>query len=144
MYNTQVKQPPGQHMYVQSKGQPGHMGQMMSPGTKILMQNSQLRPMNQQTIQSGAQSMVHQFVNPVMTHIYGIQPTTTGPTMINVGDGIASQPPGPIHCPYCHNVTGQTVRRKIGSTALGWGCALWFWTGLLCWVPCVMDGCKDA
>ena len=51
---------------------------------------------------------------------------------------------GPLMCQFCSSVTGQTVRRSVGGTAMRWAILLSFCSPLVCWIPCVLDGCKDA
>ena len=110
-----------------------------------------IQPRLNQTIQppyqnqTGIEGELNRFIQPVFNNIYGGQSAfNAGPTVIDIDPNGVQKNGGPQPCQNCKTITGQTVRRKIGGTALGWGVCLWVWTGILCWMPCGMDGCKDA
>ena len=47
-------------------------------------------------------------------------------------------------CKYCGTNTEHITRRKVGCVAIAWGCCLLYFTGVLCCLPCCIDGCKDV
>ncbi len=63
-----------------------------------------------------------------------------GPTIIQIDNDNDNGTP----CRYCGTDTTHITRRKMGCVAIAWGCCLLWTTGFFCWLPCVMDGCKDV
>jgi hypothetical protein len=101
--------------------QPMYGQPMMQPGFQQPMMQQQ--PMYQQPM----------YQQPMY------QPQQQGPTIIHIdndGDGAP--------CQFCSTNTGQIVRKKVGFVAIAWGCCLLYFTGILCCLPCCMDGCKDS
>ena len=74
---------------------------------------------------------------------YGMPPPgygQQGPTVIHINNDDDDGTP----CQYCGTNTNHITRRKVGCVAIAWGfCLLWA-TGILCCLPCCMDGCKDV
>merc|ERR1711974_3267 len=90
----------------------------------------------QPMMQPGFQQPGYQ--QPMMQPQY--QPQQQGPTIIHIdNDGPDGSP-----CQFCGTNTGQIVRKKVGCVAIAWGCCLLYFTGILCCLPCCMDGCKDS
>ena len=84
----------------------------------------------------GQQPMYQQ---PMAQPVY-YPPQQTGPTIIHIdNDGNDGSP-----CQYCGTNTGQIIRRKVGCVAISWGVCLLATTGFFCFLPCLMDGCKDS
>ncbi len=76
---------------------------------------------------------------PPPAYGYGVPPPT-GPTIIHINnDGDDGTP-----CQFCGSKTSHIARKSVGAVAIAWGCCLLWTTGWLCWLPCVMDGCKDV
>ena len=46
-------------------------------------------------------------------------------------------------CPYCHKNANTVGKYTVGCAAWSWGLVLLFTTGICCWIPCVVDDCKD-
>lgn len=67
------------------------------------------------------------------------QPQQQGPTIITLNNQNNGTP-----CQFCGTNTGQIVRKKVGCVAIAWGVCLFWFTGVLCCIPCCMDGCKDS
>lgn len=67
-------------------------------------------------------------------------PQQQGPTVITIANngGDDGTP-----CQFCGKNTDHITRRTVGCTAIAWGCCLFYFTGILCCLPCFMDGCKD-
>lgn len=63
-----------------------------------------------------------------------------GPTIIHINN---DNDDGTL-CPVCGVKTTHVTRRSVGTTACAWGWCLLLTTGFFCWLPCVMDGCKDV
>ena len=90
-----------------------------------------------------AQPMMMQPVQPVMQPMMQpmyMPPANNGPTIIKIDNDNNNGSP----CQFCATNTGQIVRKKIGCTAIAWGIFLLWLTGVLCCIPCCMDGCKDT
>jgi len=70
-------------------------------------------------------------------------PMQQGPTIIKIdsrnGNGGDGSP-----CQFCGTSTGQIIRKKVGCVAIAWGICLFWFTGVLCFIPCCMNGCKDS
>lgn len=47
-------------------------------------------------------------------------------------------------CQYCHKTSQVTTRQIMGCATWGWGVALFWFTGICCWIPCVIDDCYDV
>ena len=62
-----------------------------------------------------------------------------GPTVIHINNDDDGTP-----CQFCGGKTPNVTRKSVGGVAIAWGCCLLWPTGFLCWLPCVMDGCKDV
>ena len=62
-----------------------------------------------------------------------------GPTIIHVNNDDDGTP-----CQFCAGNTDHVCRRTIGCVAIAWGCCLFYFTGILCCLPCCIDGCKDV
>ena len=71
---------------------------------------------------------------------YGYPPQQQGPTIIHINNDDDDGTP----CQYCGTGTTHITRRKVGGVAIAWGCCLFFTTGILCCLPCCIDGCKDV
>lgn len=69
-------------------------------------------------------------------------PAQNGPTIITIGDKNNHNDGTP--CQFCGTNTAQIVRKKVGCVAIAWGICLLWTTGILCCLPCCMDGCKDT
>lgn len=63
-----------------------------------------------------------------------------GPTVIHINNDDNDGTP----CQFCGGKTSNVTRKSVGGVAIAWGCCLLWSTGFLCWLPCVMDGCKDV
>lgn len=63
----------------------------------------------------------------------------TRPTVIHINNDDDGTP-----CQFCGGKTPNVTRKSVGGVAIAWGCCLLWTTGFLCWLPCVMDGCKDV
>jgi len=70
------------------------------------------------------------------------QPQQQGPTIITIDGGNRDNNGSP--CQFCGTNTGQIMRKKVGCVAIIWGLFLFFFTGVLFCLPCLMDGCKDT
>ena len=46
-------------------------------------------------------------------------------------------------CPFCKKSYLTKSRKTIGCAAKSWGAVLCLFTGVLCWIPCVLEDCKD-
>ena len=68
--------------------------------------------------------------------VYGNQ----GPTVIHINNDDNDGTP----CQFCGGNTEHITRRKVGCVAIAWGCCLLYFTGILCCLPCFIDGCKDV
>ena len=69
--------------------------------------------------------------------------STSNQTVVNVnnpntGAGNAR------NCPLCGANAGEFPRKRVGKVAVGWGCVLLYFTGILFWIPCCIDSCKDT
>lgn len=49
-----------------------------------------------------------------------------------------------VDCPACKAPVMTRTTKKTGDKAYIWGAVLCVLTGCLCWIPCVMDDCKDT
>lgn len=63
-----------------------------------------------------------------------------GPTVIHISNDDNDGTP----CQFCGTNTTHIIRRKVGCVAIAWGCCLFYFTGILCCLPCCIDGCKDT
>lgn len=63
-----------------------------------------------------------------------------GPTVIHINNDDNDGTP----CQFCGGNTNHITRRKVGCVAIAWGCCLLYFTGILCCLPCCIDGCKDV
>jgi hypothetical protein len=110
-------------------GQPG-FGQPMygQPMMQPVMQ-----PMMQPVMQPMMQPMQPMYMQPQ-------QQQAQGPTIITIKNDDNDGSP----CQFCGQSTGQIVRKKVGCVAIAWGLCLFWFTGILCCIPCCMDGCKDS
>ena len=70
---------------------------------------------------------------------YGM-PQQQGPTIIHINNDDNDGTP----CQFCGTNTTHITRRKVGCVAIAWGCCLFYFTGILCCLPCCIDGCKDV
>ena len=64
----------------------------------------------------------------------------TGPTVIHINNDDDDGTP----CQFCGGNTNHITRRTVGCVAIAWGCCLLYTTGILCCLPCFIDGCKDV
>lgn len=46
-------------------------------------------------------------------------------------------------CQFCHKNASVFHRRKAGCAVWSWCLCLFLFTGLCCWIPCVIDECHD-
>ena len=46
-------------------------------------------------------------------------------------------------CPGCKKSYSSFQREQIGKAAISWGTVLFLTTGICCWIPCVINDCKD-
>ena len=46
-------------------------------------------------------------------------------------------------CMYCQSTAGFVYQNRIGGTAIIWCVCLFCFTGVLCFLPFIMDDCKD-
>jgi hypothetical protein len=76
---------------------------------------------------------------PPPVYGYGVPPPS-GPTVIHINNQDNDGTP----CQFCGSKTDHIPRKSVGCVAIAWGCCLLWTTGWLCWLPCVMDGCKDV
>ena len=67
-------------------------------------------------------------------------PQQAGPTVIHINNDDNDGTP----CQFCGTNTNHTCRRKVGCVAIAWGVCLFWFTGILCCLPCCIDGCKDV
>lgn len=72
--------------------------------------------------------------------MYMQPPQQQGPTIIHINN---DDDDGTM-CNHCGKKSTNVVRRKVGCTAIAWGICLFWFTGILCCIPCCMDGCKDS
>ena len=75
--------------------------------------------------------------NPVPPPNYG---QNQGPTIIHINNDNDTGTP----CQFCGTSTDHITRRSVGCVAIAWGCCLFYFTGILCCLPCCIDGCKDV
>lgn len=70
---------------------------------------------------------------------YGYGAPQGGPTVIHINNDDDGTP-----CQFCGTNTNHITRRKVGCVAIAWGICLLWTTGILCCLPCFIDGCKDV
>lgn len=89
------------------------------------------------------QPMMQPVMQPVVQPMYmpPPPPPQQGPTVITIGNQNRNEG---TPCQFCGTSTGQIVRKKVGCVAIAWGLCLFWFTGILCCLPCCMDGCKDS
>uniref|UniRef100_A0A665UAT3 LITAF domain-containing protein n=1 Tax=Echeneis naucrates TaxID=173247 RepID=A0A665UAT3_ECHNA len=81
---------------------------------------------------------------PPIQVVQPVQPTVVHTTQVTAVQTMPTTVPGQVQCPRCHNVVVSQVEYKSG--ALAWLiCAI---LGLFicwpcCWIPFVVDDCKD-
>jgi hypothetical protein len=46
-------------------------------------------------------------------------------------------------CPYCNMLTTSYTKKAVGMITWLWCVGLWFFTGICCWIPFVIDDCKE-
>lgn len=46
-------------------------------------------------------------------------------------------------CPYCNMLTTSYTKKAVGTMTWLWCVGLWFFTGICCWIPFVIDDCKE-
>ena len=46
-------------------------------------------------------------------------------------------------CPYCNMLTTSYTKKGVGTMTWLWCVGLWFFTGICCWIPFVIDDCKE-
>lgn len=46
-------------------------------------------------------------------------------------------------CHICHKSASCISRKRCGCALATWSTCLFFFTGILCWVPCCIDQCWD-
>ena len=78
-------------------------------------------------------------MQPVVEPVYMPQ-QQAGPTVIQINNDDNDGTP----CQFCGTNTNHICRRKVGCVAIAWGICLLWTTGILCCLPCCMDGCKDV
>ncbi|CAD0111369.1 unnamed protein product [Aureobasidium uvarum] len=72
-------------------------------------------------------------------------PTAATPSVQHVTPlGSLSSTPAKVDCPVCQAPTTTKISKEVGERAYIWGAVLCVLTGCLCWIPCVMDDCKDT
>ncbi len=50
-----------------------------------------------------------------------------------------------LSCQKCGlNQTVGPIKLTPGNVSCAWGTCLFLFTGIFCWVPCVVNGCKDT
>lgn len=64
-----------------------------------------------------------------------------GPTIISVG---TAQRGSGSPCPFCQRNTPNITEKTVGVVTFFWACVLFLCTGWLCFIPFVVDSCKDT
>jgi hypothetical protein len=110
-----------------------------------MYQQPMMQPYQQPIMQPYQQPMMQPYqqpmMQPVMQPVYMPPPQQQGPTIITINGNNGGNG---AQCPTCGHETGNIPRKKVGCVAIAWGVCLLVATGWLCFLPCLMDGCKDT
>ncbi|CAC9889366.1 unnamed protein product [Aureobasidium pullulans] len=74
---------------------------------------------------------------------YPAKVATPNPENVTPLGSLSSQP-AKVDCAVCKAPVMTRTTKNSGDRALMWGAILCVLTGCLCWLPCVMDECKDT